>query len=886
MVYVARWEHMEVLKMWCQSGLHVIILYSTLLLPYTHTSPLAIMSEALPHNPQDDNASVQAALSKLNTLRKLSMSGTGQFTPIHHPHTGPSSQANSVVQSRAASRPGSPGEGSHSSMPPPPAALSSITKIESREGGPDDQPVGEMYEGGDGGATGFGGPGAMTPSEARALSTPGTPHFGAQTDMLKTLDESTRVIRDAQATKMSGAQTPSVSGIGTLLEKPDYSEAKIVVAMVGLPARGKSYLSNRLLRYLRWLEYKVQVFNVGQLRRRKARDSAQAGGEPEDHSHNYFSHTNPQGTALREKLASESLESLITWLKKDGGNVGIHDATNSTQARRAKIQERIDREPGFSCIFLESWCDDPDIIASNVALKARSGDPDYKNMSKEEAERDFRKRIEQYESVYETITEPNLSWCKILNVGRQVQINRIDGYLQSRIAFYLMNLHLKPRHIYLSRHGESMHNVGGMIGGDSPLSPRGEQYAAALPALVLNNVGDHPLQVWTSTLQRTIATARNLPYPKKTWKSLDELDAGVCDGMTYEEIAEKYPEDYAARDENKFSYRYRGGESYQDVVVRLEPVIMELERQENIIIICHQAIIRCLYGYFMGLSQEELPYIKVPLHTLIKLTPMAYGCEEERFPVPIPAVDTHRPKPSKSTMDEVPPGASAEQETSTGGDGPARDYFGDSAVPAPSSASATPVPSSLSAAATPGRPLKTPMVDDNHDLPTLKEASTVKMSSEKARNNILLRAAKTADQKAQQQQLTMLSSDWEEGEKEAASNQSSISQADIAKALAASSSHGAKARQDLIAYYDLPIDKSDKTSDRGAMEDARADLVAAPINPSSTMKYNKHKMYCPRQGCGSLILSKGSANWEVRQGGMVSIIFFPFCFPLTLVQGC
>lgn len=33
--------------------------------------------------------------------------------------------------------------------------------------------------------------------------------------------------------------------------KPDYSQAKIVVAMVGLPARGKSYLSNKLMRYLR-----------------------------------------------------------------------------------------------------------------------------------------------------------------------------------------------------------------------------------------------------------------------------------------------------------------------------------------------------------------------------------------------------------------------------------------------------------------------------------------------------------------------------------------------------------------------------------------------------------------------------------------------------------
>jgi hypothetical protein len=47
-----------------------------------------------------------------------------------------------------------------------------------------------------------------------------------------------------------------------------------------------------------------------------------------------------------------------------------------------------------------------------------------------------------------------------------------------------------------------MHNVGGMIGGDSPLSPQGEKYAAALPALVLENVGDHPLQVRTQTGRR------------------------------------------------------------------------------------------------------------------------------------------------------------------------------------------------------------------------------------------------------------------------------------------------------------------------------------------------------------------------------------------------
>ena len=58
-----------------------------------------------------------------------------------------------------------------------------------------------------------------------------------------------------------------------------------------------------------------------------------------------------------------------------------------------------------------------------------------------------------------------------------------------------------------------------------------------------------------------------------------------------------YPEDYNARDDDKFNYRYRGGESYRDVVIRLEPVILELERQKDILVVCHQAVLRCLYAY-------------------------------------------------------------------------------------------------------------------------------------------------------------------------------------------------------------------------------------------------------------------------------------------------
>lgn len=149
----------------------------------------------------------------------------------------------------------------------------------------------------------------------------------------------------------------------------------------------------------------------------------------------------------------------------------------------------------MSVIFLESICNDPAIIAANVALKVSSGDPDYKNMSREQAEADFLRRIRQYESVYQTITEPDVSYLRITDVGNQVTVCNIHGYLQSRIAFYLMNLHLKPRSIFFSRHGESQFNVEGKIGGDAPLSARGSKYAAALPALIVDNIGDAPLTV-------------------------------------------------------------------------------------------------------------------------------------------------------------------------------------------------------------------------------------------------------------------------------------------------------------------------------------------------------------------------------------------------------
>lgn len=62
-----------------------------------------------------------------------------------------------------------------------------------------------------------------------------------------------------------------------------------------------------------------------------------------------------------------------------------------------------------------------------------------------------------------------------MDVGRRYLVNRVVDHVQSRIVYYLMNIHITPRSIYLCRHGESDLNIKGRIGGDSGLSDRGKE---------------------------------------------------------------------------------------------------------------------------------------------------------------------------------------------------------------------------------------------------------------------------------------------------------------------------------------------------------------------------------------------------------------------------
>ena len=103
-------------------------------------------------------------------------------------------------------------------------------------------------------------------------------------------------------------------------------------------------------------------------------------------------------------------------------------------------------------------------------------------------------------------------------------------------------------------------------------------------------------------------------------------------------------------------YRYPDGESYDDLVTRLEPVIMELERtRSTIVIVCHQGVMRCLMAYLLDRDFDELPYLDVPLHHLYKITPHACGYEVEDIDFNIPSNEYIRSKERKKSSVVQPP---------------------------------------------------------------------------------------------------------------------------------------------------------------------------------------------------------------------------------------
>ncbi len=83
--------------------------------------------------------------------------------------------------------------------------------------------------------------------------------------------------------------------------------------------------------------------------------------------------------------------------------------------------------------------------------------------------------------------------------------------------------------------------------------------------------------------------------------------SGRCHIETWKQVVKIFP----------CVLRYPSGESYMDVIQRLEPVIIEIERErECVVVVAHQAILRALYGYFMKIPLSVRPTLTHPFNSL------------------------------------------------------------------------------------------------------------------------------------------------------------------------------------------------------------------------------------------------------------------------------
>jgi broad specificity phosphatase PhoE len=164
--------------------------------------------------------------------------------------------------------------------------------------------------------------------------------------------------------------------------------------------------------------------------------------------------------------------------------------------------------------------------------------------------------------------------------------------------------------VYLARHGQTEWNVAGRRQGslDSPLTPHGLLQTRLNAALLLDEQID---SVFASPLDRARSTAQilaeQLRLPVQVLHDLVEVEHGAWSGLTSAEIDARWPGQRAAREQDKYTYRFPDGESYADADVRAGRALAVIRRTgvRRPLLVSHEMIGRMLLKQ-LGMSDALL----------------------------------------------------------------------------------------------------------------------------------------------------------------------------------------------------------------------------------------------------------------------------------------
>lgn len=428
-------------------------------------------------------------------------------------------------------------------------------------------------------------------------------------------------------------------------------DGKLLLAMVGLPARGKTFIAKAVIRHLEWLGFKCKLFNAGNYRR-------EASGNHVSASADLFNMENEEGKRLRQRCAEAALHDALTSLQSDNVYMAVFDATNTTKARRAWLAKKVEDWGNESAsnnvrlVFLESYCDDDELVWQNVK-DAKLNSPDYEGWDAEAAMNDFLARIAQYKKVYEPLDEEEgHPFIRLENAGEKLMVYRAGGYAIGRVIQLLSHTQLELRGIILTRPGESTDSGLGRLGGTSGLTPHGQMYAMKfaetvkmvalglhkadpLEVDVTQDLSECDFMVWSAAsrdVTEFVQPMKDMGMNVIQLSCLNDMSFGLMEGLTYSQFAERFPEEYMARRKNKLNFRFPRGESYSDVFRRVEPILLELLGERMRVVVCAPLhVLRIIYGYLMAVAPEECCELDIPLNCILHLFPCGYGYNETRF---------------------------------------------------------------------------------------------------------------------------------------------------------------------------------------------------------------------------------------------------------------
>lgn len=172
--------------------------------------------------------------------------------------------------------------------------------------------------------------------------------------------------------------------------------------------------------------------------------------------------------------------------------------------------------------------------------------------------------------------------------------------------------------ICLVRHGETAWNAEGRVQGqlDVPLSELGRAQARATAAAL---AGERFAAVYASDLERARETAapaaRRLGLAVRLEPALRERHYGMFESLTYAEVRERFPAEYARFKRKDPEFDFTGGESLRAFAERAVACVAGLARRhagESILVVSHGGVLEMVYRHATGRGLSSPRDFEIP----------------------------------------------------------------------------------------------------------------------------------------------------------------------------------------------------------------------------------------------------------------------------------